>query len=71
MSKNVTMAKGGSDEKTLPIEEIQIADLWHCAMTLQEGKAGRGKQAQKALAEQILSVWHLAHDLKRHIQEGD
>jgi len=69
MSKNtrVTLNKGGSLERTIPINQVVIPDLWHIAEAVRKSKAPwAGRQA----ANLILKCWSRANDLKRHI-EGD
>ena len=34
--KTVTLAKGGTAERVVKVEEIQIPDLWHLAMFIQD-----------------------------------
>lgn len=63
--KMVTLCRGGLEEKTLSIEEIEIPDLWHIAMAMKKGKIWLGMERD---AEWVLKTWHFAHDLKRHIQ---
>lgn len=58
----VTLNKGGTGERTLAVSAIQIHDLWHVAMRLQDAGDKEG-------SEQVLEVWLLAHDLKKHILE--
>ena len=36
--KTVTLAKGGTAERVVKVEEIQIPDLWHLAMFIQDHK---------------------------------
>ena len=52
------MSKGGTEERTVPVNQIAVPDLWHIAMRLE----GRDR-------EMVLETWHLAHDLLKHIQE--
>lgn len=55
--KLVTLAKGGTRERKVRPEDIEIPDIWNASFLA--GKDG----------EQIRDVWHLAHDLKRHAIE--
>ncbi len=55
--EEITRAKGGTDERTVPVNEIEIPDLWHFAMR----NEGRDQ-------EMILEVWYLCHDLLKHIK---
>lgn len=50
----VTLNKGGTAEKRLPVERIEIPDMWHVA---QRAQASDDKQA-------ILDCWRTAHALK-------
>lgn len=58
----IVRAKGGAAEQTVSINQIVVPDLWHIAMGFPEGSRER---------EMILETWHLAHDLKRHIEENE
>lgn len=55
----ITLHKGGTKEKTIPLSQLDIPDLWHIA------------QAEMDLhcRESILRCWHYAHDLKRTVEE--
>ena len=62
----VTLNKGGSEEKTLPISQITIPDLWHIAEAIRKnGKVADGP----GCAALILECWNLAHDLKNHVKQ--
>ena len=56
----VTLARKGSARRIVLAGELEIPDLWHIAMKLDE-------PAQAA----VLKVWHLCHDLKQHIIETE
>lgn len=56
----VTRARGGTAEQTLPAGDIVVPDLWHIYIAL------KNEQRPQA-AEAVLEVWHLAHDLLKHI----
>ena len=63
----VTLSKGGTGEKTLPISQVKIPDLWHIAGAIEKtGKVADGP----GCAALILECWSRAHDFKRHIQES-
>lgn len=63
----VTLSKGGSKERTLPISQVHIPDLWHIAEKIRtDGLNPPGTEC----AGLILEVWNLCHDFKRHIQES-
>jgi hypothetical protein len=56
------MCKGGAGENVIDTRELQVPDLWHIAMWLENnGNSGSSKK--------VLDCWHLAHDMKKHIQE--
>lgn len=59
----VTLKQGGTGEKTVPISEVEIPDLWHIARALES-------LGHLQASEAVLTVWHNCHDLKRHIQES-
>ncbi len=60
---NVTLSKGGTAEVTLPIDDVKIPDVWKIVMYLQI-PAGPER-------EELLECWHIAHALKRTLQELD
>ena len=63
----VTLNKGGSKEKVVPISQVDIPDLWHIAEAIRVN--GRVSDGQ-GCADLILKCWSRAHDFKRHIQES-
>ena len=60
----ITLAKGGTAEREVDVQEIQVPDLWHVAMALKDDPSYDNRAA-----DMILETWHLAHDMKRHLQE--
>lgn len=66
----ITLAKGGTAEKTVELKEIVIPDLWKVAQIKElEGYT----LGDKSVKEAIIEGWHLAHDLLntlRAIEEG-
>lgn len=56
MKTLVTLHKEGTGKCTIEAELIQIPDLWHVAM-----------RSAPIDRDAILEVWHLAHDLRKHI----
>ena len=67
-----TRSKGGSAEREEIISQIQVPDLWKIAELFQD-KANAiylPTAARKAAADAILECWHLAHDMKRHLQSN-
>jgi hypothetical protein len=65
-----TRAKGGTAECEEPINGITVPDLWHLAQALEDGNLTRNKTILAKAAEEVLECWHLAHDMKRHIQSN-
>ncbi len=55
---SITLSKGGSKERTVCLQALEIPDLWHVAKS---GYCLRDDDRDK-----VLEVWHIAHDLKRH-----
>ncbi len=62
----ITLAKGGTKEKTVELKDIVIPDLYKIAQIteLKEYSIG-GKTAKQA----ILETWHLAHSLLERLKE--
>jgi hypothetical protein len=52
----IIRAPKGTARQVVPLEEIQVPDLWHVAERLQD--AGNEQDS-----EQILDCWHLCIDL--------
>ena len=50
--------KGGSVK--VPIQEIEIPDIWHIAERIGDREGEGNMQA-------VLEVWHIAHDLLRNL----
>ena len=63
----ITLAKGGKDERTVNISQVHIPDLWHIAQHLDD--IGIKTQGGELAGDLVRQVWHLAHDLKRELQE--
>lgn len=63
--RTITRSKGGTKERKVPIDRVQIPDLWHVGRhMIQEGGL-----AHKEQGEAILECWHLCHDLLRELRE--
>lgn len=60
----VTLSKGGTKEYKLPAGSLGVPDLWHAASAIRHG---RTIVNPVATADQILTCWHLCHDLLNHI----
>lgn len=61
------------NENGVAKEYGEIPDLWHIAQAINEGRdhGAISKEACEELAEQILHVWHMAHDLKSVIEKQE
>ena len=65
-----TRSKGGTAEREEIISQIQVPDLWKIAEIFQ-GKSNTvymSKANREAVADAILECWHLAHDMRKHLQ---
>ena len=69
----IIRAKGGTGEKVLDLDSLQIPDLWHLAGAL----AASGLFYINNMADPekphnagdvVLDVWHLVHDLKKNLE---
>jgi len=65
-----TRSKGGTAEREEIISQIQVPDLWHLYLALKDGKLTRNKKILAKAAEDVYEAWHLAHDMKRHLQSN-
>ena len=64
----ITLGAGGSAERQVPCGQIQIPDLWHIANFIAaQGRSAEERTRAEQMAEAILRVWHVAHDLQNHI----
>ncbi len=57
----IILNKGGTDEQVIDSSEINVPDLWHIAMALND-------VGDQCGSDMILDCWYLAHSLKQHIQ---
>ena len=67
-----TRAKGGTAECEEIISQIRVPDLWKVTELFQ-GKSNTfymSKANREAVADAILECWHLAHDLRKHLQSN-
>ncbi len=65
-----TRSKGGTAEREEPINGITVPDLWHLAQALKDGNLTRNKTILAKAAEEVLECWHLAHDMRKHLQSN-
>ena len=67
----VILAQGGTDERIIFANSIEIKDLWHICMDIRSGASKKWDEEERERNyKEILEVWHLAHNLKRHIIEN-
>ena len=71
--RTITLKRGGSGEVEVPVEQIQVPDLWHIAQFLE--KTGEqvyvvkdGEFTWVKASDYVLECWNLAHAMRRHIQ---
>jgi hypothetical protein len=62
MKKTILRSKGGTAERTVPLNEVKVPDCWHLAMGLRKAGDEEG-------AGMVLETWHLAHDLLQDLKE--
>lgn len=62
--KTIVRAPKGSERKVVNINGIQVPDLWHVAMCLDD-------QDEKVWSDMVLECWHLCHDLVTNIKADD
>jgi len=68
----ITLAEGGTHETIIFVKDIEIKDLWHCAMAIKTGESQYWDQKTRDVVfDQIIEVWGLAHDLKKHIMKEE
>jgi len=68
MEETIVRSRGGTLERIEFIADIDVPDLWHIAMAVKDGTP-IPKEKREMLSNMILDTWHIAHDLKRHIEE--
>jgi hypothetical protein len=76
----ITLSKGGTAERTIDVQSIQVPDLWHVAMYHHDKadtipldndmQAKADQKWHKMQEEMILECWNLAHDMRKHLQES-
>lgn len=59
---NVTLFKGGTKEITLPIDDVQIPDVWKIVGNL-------GLNYEDPRVDELIKCWHIAAHLKMELQE--
>lgn len=80
-AKTIVRSPEGSARRVVRVGDIRIPDLWHIAMWVGDVEKDRtvkkiinhhhaSRELLEAQSEAIIECWHIAHDLKRHIQES-
>ena len=64
-----TRSKGGTAEREEIISQIEVPDLWFLIQGMKQGTTISKIEGQRLVAA-IEETWHLAHDLKRHLQSN-
>jgi len=64
-----TRSKGGTAEREEIISQIQVPDLWHMISHVRDGVT-LVPAYRTQIADAMLECWHLAHDMKRHLQSN-
>jgi len=64
-----TRSKGGTAEREEIISQIQVPDLWHMISHIRDGVT-LVPAYRTQIADAMLECWHLAHDMKRHLQSN-
>ena len=62
----ITRSPGGTEERTVDLDNIRIPDLWHIAEFI-AAKSLPGLTGS-IHSESILETWHLCHDLLAHLK---
>jgi len=60
--KTITRAEGGTEQREVVIDKIQVPDLWHIALDLKA--IGKTREA-----DMTLECWYLCHDLLKHLRK--
>jgi hypothetical protein len=64
----IVRSKEGKQTRIQRVDEIEIPDLWHLAMAMQNKIEGAGRlKLENGDVDEILETWHLCHDLLKHI----
>ncbi len=50
----------GEGRREVELSQVQVPDAWHLARSLPSNDR-----------DMVLELWHLCHDLKRHIEENE
>ena len=74
--RTVTLKRGAPGEHEVPVDEIQVPDLWHIAQALKKSGekvyvAVNGEFTWVLAGDYVLDCWHLTHDLVRHIRDEE
>jgi len=61
-AKTIIRSPRGAGRHTVPLNEVQVPDLWHVASYLHD-------QGHDEASNAVLETWHLAHDLLANLRE--
>lgn len=61
MIEKIIRAAKGIGRREIPVDQIEVPDLWHTAMYLKD-------HGLPTAGDQVLDCWHLSHDLITNIQ---
>ena len=64
-----TRSKGGTEEREEIISQIEVPDLWFLIQGMKQGTTISKIEGQRLVAA-IEETWHLAHDLRKHLQSN-
>jgi hypothetical protein len=65
-----TRSKGGTAEREELISQIQLPDLYLLAEEIIRPGNRILKENRERFADMLIETWHLAHDMKRHLQSN-
>ena len=65
-----TRSKGGTAEREELISQIQLPDLYLLAEEIIRPGNRILKENRERFADMLIGTWHLAHDMKRHLQSN-
>ena len=71
--KTIVRAPKGEGRTEVPLEDVQVPDMWHLAMWLKSPSRAQtlDQMSMEHWGEMVLETWHLAHDLLLNIKGGD
>ena len=61
----IVRAKGGTAERVVKVDQIEVPDLWFISQFMLEK---RQSKRMKEMSTAVLECWHLCHDLLKNIK---